>query len=156
MRRPFGTIPHPLRLLPQNGSITMEVRTPVLLPLSKINWILLGQPPVSLVWDPIGQALYLTANPAAIILNHPGSQTVVCSLYSCVPHYLIFVTRNSRPLAKSLLHCMYFVCIEDFGLCGLLYYPVRLILNNSFRHTFVFTYPNRCYHCPYSPVSDFW
>jgi hypothetical protein len=35
-----------------------------------------SQPSVSVVWDPVGQVLYLTANPAAVILNHPGSQTV--------------------------------------------------------------------------------
>jgi len=38
-----------------------------------------SQPVVSLVWDPVGQALYLTADPAAIILSHPGSQTVELS-----------------------------------------------------------------------------
>ncbi|KAF8324559.1 uncharacterized protein EI90DRAFT_3075072 [Cantharellus anzutake] len=35
-----------------------------------------SQPPISAVWDPVGQTLYLTANPSAVILNHPGSQTV--------------------------------------------------------------------------------
>jgi len=38
-----------------------------------------SQPPVAIVWDPIGQVLYLTANPSAIILSHPGSQTVELS-----------------------------------------------------------------------------
>ena len=35
-----------------------------------------SQPAMSLVWDPVGQTLYLTANPAAVILNHPGAQSV--------------------------------------------------------------------------------
>jgi hypothetical protein len=35
-----------------------------------------SQLPVSIVWDPAGQNVYLTANPAAVILNHPGSQVV--------------------------------------------------------------------------------
>ena len=35
-----------------------------------------SQPSMSIVWDPVGQTTYLTANPAAVILNHPGSQTV--------------------------------------------------------------------------------
>ena len=47
-------------------------------PLSRVNWILLGQLPVSIVWDPVGQTVYLTANPAGVILNHPGWQVVVC------------------------------------------------------------------------------
>ncbi|KAH8824559.1 hypothetical protein DL96DRAFT_1818257 [Flagelloscypha sp. PMI_526] len=35
-----------------------------------------SQPTESYVWDPIGETLYVTANPAAVILNHPGAQTV--------------------------------------------------------------------------------
>jgi len=38
-----------------------------------------GHPAISIVWDPVGKTLYLTANPAAVILNHPGSQTVELS-----------------------------------------------------------------------------
>jgi hypothetical protein len=35
-----------------------------------------SQLPVSIVWDPVGKTVYLTANPADFILNHPGSQVV--------------------------------------------------------------------------------
>jgi len=38
-----------------------------------------SQPAISVIWDPVGQTLYLTANPAAVILNHPGSQAVELS-----------------------------------------------------------------------------
>lgn len=42
------------------------------------SWVNHGgsSPAVAIVWDPVGQTLYLTANPSAVILNHPGSQTV--------------------------------------------------------------------------------
>jgi hypothetical protein len=44
-----------------------------------------GQPSVSVVWDPVGQVLYLTANPTAVILNHPGSQTVQLAFLGTLP-----------------------------------------------------------------------
>jgi len=39
-----------------------------------------SQPAISIVWDSAAQSLYLTANPAAVILNHPGSEVVELSL----------------------------------------------------------------------------
>jgi hypothetical protein len=42
-------------------------------------------PADSIVWDPVGQTLYLTANPAAVILNHPGSQTVTLDYLGTIP-----------------------------------------------------------------------
>jgi hypothetical protein len=36
-------------------------------------------PSMSIVWDSVGQTLYLTANPSAVVLNHPGSEIVMLS-----------------------------------------------------------------------------
>jgi len=35
-----------------------------------------NSPPISIVWDPVGKTLYLTANPTLVKQNHPGSETV--------------------------------------------------------------------------------
>jgi len=44
-----------------------------------------SQPTISVVWDPVDQTTYLTANPAAVILNHPGSQTVNLEYLGTIP-----------------------------------------------------------------------
>jgi hypothetical protein len=42
-------------------------------------------PSETMVWDPMGQTLYLTANPAAVILNHPGAQSVTLEYLGTIP-----------------------------------------------------------------------
>jgi len=44
-----------------------------------------SSPATTTVWDPVGQTLYLTANPAAVILNHPGSQAVNLVFTGTIP-----------------------------------------------------------------------
>ena len=58
-----------------------------------------GQPTITLVWDPVGQTIYLTANPAAVILNHPGSQAVTLQFVGAIPPSL---TPTSTVLTSNL------------------------------------------------------
>src|SRR5262245_12727063 len=58
-----------------------------------------SRPAVTLVWDPVGQTLYLTANPAAVILNHPGSQTVSLTFVGTIPPSL---TPTGTALSSNL------------------------------------------------------
>jgi len=44
-----------------------------------------SEPTMSIVSDPVSQVLYMTANPAAVILNHPGSQTASFAFTGTIP-----------------------------------------------------------------------